>query len=361
MKKIASKLTVILVLTSLLLSGCKGNQKDRKQPELLTPVNVSEKTEKVTYRDISNTTSIDTYVIPVSEGVFFTEDGVFGEYHVNIGDKVKKGQKLASQSNKQLEQELKQLQNTYDETKTNYDNERKMNDLNIKIIKEKLVKEETNIKTATAGNATVIRYNIDKLKLEQKSIQHIAKVKYQEYEQMLSNYDSKIATLKNKMRSNYIVAPFDGIVTSVAYDLKEGDDVRAYSSVVRVVDNSRLQIYFNEYMLDPAFYQPDRYYVIINGKEYEVEASNQFMIQQSKKEDMPKAGESVILCVQSNYRKHVMSLTNKAIYSEGANLRYVHRIKDGKKEKVPVKIGAITDIYTEIISGLQEGDVVYSD
>ncbi len=361
MKKIASKLTVILVLTSLLLSGCKGNQKERKQPELLTPVNVSEKTEKVTYRDIGNTQSTDTTVIPLSEEVFFTKGGVFGEYHVSIGDKVKKGQKLASHSNKQFEQELKQLQNTYDETKTNYDNERKMNDLNIKIIKEKLVKEESNIKTATAGNTTDIRYSIDKLKLEQKSIQHIAKVKYQEYQEMLSNYGSKIATLKDKMRSNYIVAPFDGIVTSIAYDIKEGDVVSSFSPVVCVADNSRLQIDFNEYFFNTEAYKPDRFYAIINGKEYEVKASNDFMIQQKKKEDMPKVGESAIVCMQSNYRKHVMSITNKAVYNEGYDLNFVYRIKDGKKEKVPVKIGAKTDIYTEIISGLQEGDVVYSD
>jgi RND family efflux transporter MFP subunit len=56
-------------------------------------------------------------------------------------------------------------------------------------------------------------------------------------------------------------------------------------------------------------------------------------------------------------KKNVVVIADKFIRTEGDN-KYVTRIKNGKEEKVLIKTGLETDGYLEILSGVEEGDIV---
>lgn len=56
-------------------------------------------------------------------------------------------------------------------------------------------------------------------------------------------------------------------------------------------------------------------------------------------------------------KKNVVVVMDKFVKSEGDN-KYVTRVKNGKEEKVFIKTGLETDGYLEVLSGIEEGDVI---
>ena len=375
MYKKVSKLTIFLLSASLLLSGCKGKNQEAKQPELLHPVNESDNSEKVTYREIYSMQSYKAKVVPYTENLAFSNEGTFDKFHVIIGDKVKKGQELACQNSKQIEDELEQLQTNYEETRISLENEREKNALALKLIDAKLKIEEDTLKNAKAGAKDEITYTIDKLKLDKQNIQDNAKMSYIEHKDTLSECNTKMDILKDKLDSSSIVAPFDGIVKSVS-NIEKGSMVSSLDPMIQIVDTTKSYIMSRTekvYTIKKA----DRYYAFFGGKKYKLKyednktvgASNNSGMNQygdckftlKNKDDKLDFGECGILSLLFNYKDKALSITNKSLYLEGAGKYYVHRIRDGKKEKIYVEIGKQTDIYTEITKGLEEGDVVFNE
>ncbi len=375
MSKRVTKMVTSLVLISLLLSGCKSQSIVEKQPELREPVNVSTKSEKATYRDIYSQKTYTASVVPYSDELAFDTDGMFDKYHVSIGDKVKKGQEIASQSDEMFEVELKQIKNNYEVIKTSYDNEKKINDIDLKILKAKLDKEKANLKKATGANKKEIQYYIDKLTLDEQNLKESSEQKYKEYQRQLKECNDKIDQLNKLISSNSIVAPFDGTVVSVT-NMELGSAINRGVPVVKIVDTSKSYITCDLSMLYIVD-QASAYYGIFNGKKYELKFTgyvNTELLDASlesaqeackftlkNKEDKLELGDTGLLSLVFDYKKNVLAVTNKAIFNEGFDTHYVYRIKDGKKEKVYVETGIKTDIYTEITKGLQEGDVVFDE
>ncbi len=374
MKKAVSKLVTFLILSSLLLTGCKGSAKQNKQPALLEPVNVTENYETVAYRDISTLMSYEAMVKPYSTDLSFTTDGVFDKFYITIGDQVKKGQLLASQSDEVYEKELKQLQLNYDEMKTNYENDAKTDSLNEKLIIANIEKAKRDLKQADSDNKIMLEYTIEKLNIDMKTLKRNVQIKREEYNENLSEISKKIDKIKEEMKTNDIVAPYDGTILAKV-DLEKGSGINAKSSVIQIADTSKSYISCN---IEQLFQieKADRIYAMFDGVNYDIVYSKdvskdqQSTLQVSEntcrftfknKEDNVEFGEIGLVCLMFDYKENVLSASNKSIYTEGINKHYVYRSKDGQKEKVYVEVGPTTNLYTEIISGLEEGDVIYSE
>ena len=369
MNKSIIKLTTSLVLVSLLLSGCKQNNQVVKQPELLEPVNVSEKYEQVTYRDVYSLKTYKASVVPYIEDLYFEMDDVFDQYHVTIGDEVKKGQKLASLSDEKYEEELQQYKESYEQVKIQYNDEKQLNQLDLEIIDEKIKKEKSSLKEASENDKVNIQYAINKLELDKKNLLDASKLKYVEFDKQLSTYNDKINDIKKKMESNSIVAPFDGIVAYIA-QIDKGSIVSNNKSVIKLIDNTKSFVTYQADIYDSND-EDINCYAIFNGKRYEIDVvesdpndksaptNRKYTFKNSK--DQPKHGTTGVVCIISDYRKNVLSVSNKAINAEGMEKQFVYCKKDNQKQKVYVNIGVKTDIYTEIKGGLQEGDEVLSE
>jgi len=56
-------------------------------------------------------------------------------------------------------------------------------------------------------------------------------------------------------------------------------------------------------------------------------------------------------------RKNVVVVLDKFVKTEGDN-KYVMRVKNGKEEKIAIKTGLEADGYLEVLSGIEQGDVI---
>ncbi|MCL2408908.1 MAG: hypothetical protein FWC96_04745 [Oscillospiraceae bacterium] len=80
---------------------------------------------------------------------------------------------------------------------------------------------------------------------------------------------------------------------------------------------------------------------------------------QAEPHNLPSSGETVFIRLYSIWTEDVLRIPSNALFQSGADSAFVYRIIDGRQEHVYVTIGALTDIYTEILYGLNEGDEVF--
>lgn len=372
MNKKVSKLVIWLLLVSLFMSGCKGNKKGVKEPELLNPVNVSAKSEVATYREISNIRTIKASVVPYPEDLSFERDGSFERFHVVLGDNVKKGQVLASQSVTKYETELKQLEDKYIDIQLAYENEKQLNYAEMDVIRTNIEKEKAMLNKKNSDRQKEILSKIDKLMLSLENKEKISKSKYSAYQIQLSDLNAKMATIKKNIKNTNIVAPFDGVISYLA-NVENGSQANCDTPLIQIVDTSKKYItcMFEKMNL---INKASKIYVTIHGENFELEPCDRlnngqqisslqsimsncnFILKNSS--DKVEFGDTGLVCLLSDYKEKALAVSFKAVYPEGLERNYVYRLNNGQKEKVYVEVGVKTDLYTEIVSGLKEGDVV---
>ncbi len=74
----------------------------------------------------------------------------------------------------------------------------------------------------------------------------------------------------------------------------------------------------------------------------------------------PTIGLEASVQIFTKEEANVLSISDKAVYS-GDEGKYVYVLKDGKAQKQEVEIGASGEGYTQILSGLSEGDTVITE
>ena len=77
----------------------------------------------------------------------------------------------------------------------------------------------------------------------------------------------------------------------------------------------------------------------------------------SSNEEILHAGTAVV-CFQYNTASDVLLLPNGCNFSDGGD--YVYRLNGDEREKVYIKIGKVGATHFEVISGLEEGDLIYA-
>ena len=374
MKKTVSKLAVLLIFLSLLLTGCKDSQVEVKEPELLKPVNAAEKTETVQYRDIYDIAPYRACVVPYTQDLYFDNNGVFDQFYVALGDKVKKGQILAKQNTTQLELQLKELEKNYEDIQSDYEDQKKLGEIDLEIIDVTISKRTEDLKLATGAQKADIEYEIAKLKLNKKDIQDLAVINQKVYEEQIASCKKKIELVKSSIANCMLVSPCDGNIVNIR-TIKKEDEIGNSIPVVKIGDNSRIYIKCDSNILQTIETAAD-YYAEFNGKKYDINLlgntvnilnqseENMFLevfFTLKNKQDKLSVGDSGLIYLKFNPKDKVLSLRKRSVYIEGIGKSYVYRLKNKTKEKVYITTGLQTQLYIEIISGLEEGDVVVNE
>lgn len=187
----------------------------------------------------------------------------------------------------------------------------------------------------------------------------------------VSKAEDDLRNAVEDLSNHSIRAPFDGIIGKV--DVKSGDRVSTNGAVVTIITDEKIaEVSLNEIDISNVkigqkatltFDAIDE--LTITGTVTEVDllgTVNQGVVSYTVKiafdvnDDRVKTGMSLSAAIVSDSKQNVIRVPNSAIKSRG-NLSFVEALNSsGAVTPIPVQTGLSNDEFTEIISGLNEGD-----
>lgn len=371
----------ILLLTAALalcMCGCGEPQAEQETVEVKTvSVNPLQQQQTVTasLKDVKKREIYEGIISPYVEELSFTQDGIFLEYRVKLGDTVSKGDTLAVTDISAYQKQAKSLQKQIEDLTRKYLYEIATRDNSLKIYELEL--EETyklidlteylqDNYTQLCIQAGNLVSSMDRLELEKK---HLT----ENYDLELPYLQEQLRDCQNKLRGNVIKAPFDGTVVGLQPGVS-GDRVDKETPMIALADTTRY-LAVGTYVTSRDAERAERIYVFLNGEEYEAEyipmdkkvysalaAKN--LTPYSSFELYPQEplefGHMVRIVVQQESRQQVLTVPGLAVQQEGVR-KYCYRQGPDGREKVYLETGLYDGLNYEVLSGLQEGDEVYID
>ncbi len=204
--------------------------------------------------------------------------------------------------------------------------------------------------------------------------------------------ENALLAAKQDLANCYVTAPFDGIVTDIK--VKKGDSVSAGTALVNIITQQKIAVIslneidaaniktgqkatltfdaFPEVSISGLIIEVDTVGQVSQGVvSYEVKIAFDTDVEQVK------PGMSVTADIITEAKQDVLVLPNSAIKSQGESY-YVELVEASEEMKQqllasvsgvilptlpklqPIEIGLASDFSTEIVAGLQEGDIVIS-
>ncbi|WBW95610.1 efflux RND transporter periplasmic adaptor subunit [Oceanirhabdus sp. W0125-5] len=218
----------------------------------------------------------------------------------------------------------------------------------------------------------------DEIELQELNVQ-VAQIKYdklksenaKEYEQNLAHVTLKYETKKldqmiRKRDSFKFSSPIDGIITKVT-DFQRGKEMIS-SDIIAVVDGSdEIVIHATKIKNTSDLYSEGMAAIITySGHEYPGEV---LKVEKNKngtsafikfKDEIPeglKLDKNISYRVVGEKKEEVIRIPNQALFNS-SDYHYVFVLDGGVKVRKIVEVGMITNKYVEIISGLDENELV---
>lgn len=348
--------------------GCGNKEQPEAVPDLVNPVGVDVDTATVTKMKLNSMNSYQGEVVPDIKGVYFLNSGQVASVKVEIGDKVKKGQLLATLKGadttvKDLQKDLRDMQEENSELNTSAKNKIKQmkeesRQLSKSLKKAKTKKEKDALKKQQIAQDENIK--TEELKLKHQKEQQAT---------MVSDLKEDLANAKRKTKWDKLYSDINGEVISKT--IYPGDFVSSGNAVFTLANMEKTRIR-TDYIGSSVLNKASSYHAMINGKRYEVTAEEQEVSQYDidmgnyptstyfdyRKDVNVAVGDSVSIDLYNNAKDDALVVPSNAVYkTKGSN--YVYQMEGNAKKRVDVTVGMITDAYTQILSGVKEGDVVY--
>ncbi len=356
------RIFAIAIIFIIFLSGCKGEANDAT-PVLAEPVKGKMDTAIVSRGDIFELTTYYAKVYPDLNIIYPALDGAIKEVVVYLGQDVKEGDVLAYLDDARLTERIKNLEDTIEDTRINNDFNNQQQELDIQI-------KELNIRQKIADNAPELEIAQMRAELEKLEVLRQQNLKKQEYD--LKKLQEQLAEANEELDNTVIKATSSGRVVYISSSYS-GVYVGKDSPFIIITDESKLHIQ-GAYMDRNTYINAGEVYAAINGKNYEVEYVPLESEQVKKMEDNGitiesrfeikgeaseiSSGDFACICVKNKVKENVLNIPQNAIFSDDAG-KFVYRYSNGTFTRCNIVTGIETDIQIEIISGLEEGDVIY--
>lgn len=356
---------IILMLILLILTGLTGCEEKAAAdiPELLEPVGVQVDLAEVKFDTVYKAEVYSGEVVPHVEEMQFSTDGIFDGWQVAVGDLVEEGQVLAALREDTIRSQMKTLEDEMAYLRKSGELSERKSNLDIEIARLELKR----LQELGAPMQECSLKELDIQKLENALAQSKELLQLQ-----LEELQRKWNRLNGGLENNEIIAPFSGRVVYVG-DLKDGDYVQSYTTVLCLTDDSRQYVrteYIPEYLAEEA----DRIVVKIADREWGAEwipyEDDKLISSALNGEEMDarfaldapdgavKSGQSAAVILMRSYKQNVLTIPANALYQDGAGW-YVYKLENGQRVRCDVTAGVISDTKAEIKSGLQKGDMVY--
>ncbi len=370
---------VIISLAAVLLFSACGNKQENEQVLLIEAEALeTEQTVTVERGEVENYVLLQGYVAPKVHQMNFEETGTFGEYKVELGEEVTRGQVLAVMDDAQIKQEIEDLKSRLSDLTAEYEYNTAYIDKTIAAYEEEMkgyyAKLEDKRSPLSAEEYSAVCREL--------GIRDVAKQREELKKTQLSeNYEFESAYLQRRLKEKTetlgrmeIKAPCDGVVIELlSPDVKYSRYVQPENYYVAIAEKDVYCVRC-EYMAPTYLESLEKICGFRNGKEYALVGMEmdekeyrarknagetlytKFEI--SSPDEEIEYGDLMMVKLVVSSRKNVLVIPNITIDGDEAG-KYVHRQTEEGKEKVYISIGISDTIITEVQSGLEEGEVVY--
>lgn len=401
-------ITAAFLCLACVFSGCTPAEKEAlsKEIELLDPVNTVAEYEVAACRNLYDVDIFSASVLPYVEEYSFAGDATFAGYGALPGEQVEKNDTLVYSDSEDMDERIQsmeeQLQNmdedylTYKqdleeewvETKATLHMYKQMYDMCLSNEPAPYVQPEND--GTSEGTATDTSYaewqraysiwqqQTREWEGKYRKLAHSIDVQEKALAQRTALYQldrdyyvKQIERVKKDRKDGSIIAGMDGEIVAIT-DWVYGEKVSKETSVIAVGDMSTKVLkcnYINSSIISGA----DEIYAFIDGKKYDVEyqtmsaeeyteisASGEtvystFYLQDE--EDEVEIGDFAVIVVVGERKENVLSVSKEAIHKDQAG-RYVYVLEGEESIYTYVETGMSDGAYTEIKSGLTEGQKV---
>ncbi len=350
----SNKLLPIIIAACLLLSSCA--QPAAELPELITPKSENYNTAAVTRADISRSVNNSAkFYAPLSQKLYFPiESATLKEVYVKSYQFVEEGELIAEIMPTQSALDLEIMQINLQKARDNFDKGKLR-------YKEHLSDFDKQIAAAKANSGDTTELELSRTLVDIDYRQFIYNT-----EQSLADQQLTLEQAKEKAAATQLTAPFAGIIGAVT-PIKQGKTIYGYDLVAEIVSGDKVLVEVNDG--DAAAYR----YGMSVGMEFKKEQFSGKVV--SAPNVLPKAQHSPILLqidreiTLQEYTQQLQSKVNRydladalvvprsAVY-RADNTAFVYLLKDGSLRKRYVSPGLTGNEYTEILDGLEEGEIV---
>lgn len=362
LKNIKAKISYMLCAMLLLTTGC--GKETMTVPELQKPVAVNESYRPAEIGNVGDITIRDGVVVPTDYCHFYLTTAKVSEIKVEIGDYVEKGTVIVEADTEGATEQI-----------AAFSGQKSLNakvwDINCKIYEQNKKELEYKLKGAQENGDTkqeeIIKTELSVIK-ENHSYDELF------YNHQQSALDVEIAKQQEIAGNGTLVATHSGYVTYIK-DLADSDTVNSCDNIVIISDYDDCYI---EIPGDEKGHKLEKiypvFYTIQDGKRkmlkiYEY-LPEELMTAQARaltppirmkfesEGAMPEVGSNVPVFLQKTETKESLIVGNDSLYEdEQGDFVYV---KNGESKEIRyVELGASDTFYTEVLSGLTEGELVY--
>ncbi len=360
-KKPKKIILVLIILLSLLLSGCEAT---RPVPELESPVQESFSLRPVERRNIGKMQVVVGNVVPTEYCHYFKKITAISDFKCDIGEYVTEGQVLAVADIEKLTNELEEKQ----AEKQLYINRHTVNKpaFDIKMDILKLEREEL------LNQHDYIGYEDMRVQIEAEEENH----EYDEklYLYMIDRYDREIEEIQKQISEGSLIAKKSGYVTYIK-DTSKNNVANINEAVVIVADFEDTYIEIPSLTLFNNVYKDYTYKAaMIDGIETPIEAydytpeevafakaTENYPNVRYKVSDGRKlsAGETIPLIFRLSSNQNILTVGLDSVETDEMGQYVYVSTGDNTLEKRYFEYGASDDHYVEVIDGLEEGEQVY--
>ena len=366
MKKVL--IVVLLLALAAALTAC-GGKETAVIPELLPAAGVETDRFTVCREDVFVPKMITGSVTPYVEALSTGKDTVLESVCVRSGQLVRKGDKLVSYDLSDVNGRISALEAELAKRAGDNADSDEIASLKIRI----LANEAEYLREQGASQEEIELKLLDKEQAEL-DLKHARELREPE----IAALEKELAELKELSADDGLYAPFDGRVCSIL-TVKAGDRVNAKDTVMVLADESRLSIR-TEYISDSDWKLADGgAYALIGDSRYEISrvptdkseylsavlagrsVNSYFNIEgPADKLQAVRAGDYCALILVTRYYPDQLVIPMNAVMSDAIG-KYVYVVdEEGERERRYIKVHTLgTAIYSMVLEGLEEGDVIY--
>ena len=350
-------------LLMLTLAGCSA--KTLEAPPLRDSITVAYDTAAVTRGDVVRMVAYDGYVRATLEQLNFSKDfGTLGEVYVSVGSRVEEGDVLATLDRTAYENALATAQDALTARNARLDADRRKAEIAISLARLDLEDAQQGGSESAVALASL---EVQRLQNELKQLKEVADLE-------ISKLKKDIAAAEEELANVELIAPCSGEVVAVMVSLP-GTRVTSNTPILTIADDSRLFIQYDGgeslssnylknkhivafcgggyYELEPILYEQEEFTrLILSG----VRPPARFLF---KDETDAVPGDFAEVLIYEMERPDVLRIPANALYSVSGGGTYVYLVQNGEKIYTDVEVGAKSSAFVEIISGLEEGEIVY--